>query len=464
VTQDRLRILVLAPDASPESITGPLIGYSQAQALARLHDVTIVVRSHREEVLRRRPGLLRGIEVVKLERLDRVFNWIVRRVFKNDFMTHAQTLTAFFRYPFCIAFEWQAWRQLRARIVGGEFDVVYRLLPIPAVLPSPFAFFLRKGPVPFVIGPISGGLPWPTGFSQAQYHRQWLSNFRGLYRYLPFARGTYRHAAAIIAGASQTHAEFAAHGDKVFFLLENGVHSSLCSPPVHGPESDGPLELIFVGSLTPVKGCDLALRGAATLLRDDSARLTIVGDGPERRRLEQLTRSLGVEKAVRFCGFLAHREAMERLRLADVLVFPSVRDNNPAVVFEALAAGAVPVVADFGGPGDIVRKEFGYKLSLTNEADVVSQIEKILTGLGQDRSRLERLRQRAMSHASESLTWDAKAHTLTEIMLWVLRRGPKPNLPPPNGVSLRHIRADLGGIAPTTITTSNSSVRRHLLE
>ena len=37
-----------------------------------------------------------------------------------------------------------------------------------AVLPSPFAFFLRKGPIPFVIGPINGGLPWPSGFQAAR--------------------------------------------------------------------------------------------------------------------------------------------------------------------------------------------------------------------------------------------------------------------------------------------------------
>jgi hypothetical protein len=51
--------------------------------------------------------------------------------------------------------------------MAGDFDVVLRLLPISSVLASPFAFFLRRGPIPFVIGPINGGLPWPLGFSQA---------------------------------------------------------------------------------------------------------------------------------------------------------------------------------------------------------------------------------------------------------------------------------------------------------
>jgi len=59
----------------------------------------------------------------------------------------SQALTAF-GYPFSLAFEWLAWRQLRRQIKAGEFDVVLRILPMSAVIPSPFAFFLRKGQYP----------------------------------------------------------------------------------------------------------------------------------------------------------------------------------------------------------------------------------------------------------------------------------------------------------------------------
>ena len=77
-------------------------------------------------------------------------------------------------------------------------------------------------------------------------------------------------------------------------------------------------------------------------------------------------------------GWLRHGEVMQRLGAADVLVFPSIHEFGGGVVFEALALGAVPVVADFGGPGDIVHSGVGFKVPLTNEDDVVFQIEKIL--------------------------------------------------------------------------------------
>ncbi|MGB8772125.1 MAG: glycosyltransferase family 4 protein [Candidatus Korobacteraceae bacterium] len=424
----RLRILLLAPGANPETISAYLVSYCHAEALAHLHDVTLVIQSGSEEAVRRARAPFRTIEVIRQPWLDRIFAWTLRRVFKYNYRT--QVLTAFM-YPFSVAFECGAWRRLRTRIIAGDFDVVLRILPIVPVLPSAFAFFLRKGPIPFVIGPINGSLPWPPGFSQADNQKQWISGLRNLYRFLPFARSTYRHATAIMAGSSHTYAEFAAYRDKLFFLPENGVSRSTCLGAAPDPERNGKLELIFVGNLVPYKACDLGLRSAAPLLRRDSAHFTVLGDGPERSRLEHLAQALGVEKAVSFCGFVDHEEVLRRLRSADVLVFPSVREFGGGVVFEALAVGAVPVVADFGGPGDIVHPEVGRKVSLTDESDVVSRMEKILTGLAQDRDLLNRLRQQGLSYARERLTWDAKAQSTTRVLNWALRRGPKPDLPPP---------------------------------
>ena len=71
------------------------------------------------------------------------------------------------------------------------------------------------------------------------------------------------------------------------------------------------------------------------------------------------------------------------MRSADVLVFPSVRDFGAGVVFEALAVGAVPVVADFGGPGDIVHPEVGYKVPLTNESEWCRRWKRFWPNLAQ---------------------------------------------------------------------------------
>jgi glycosyltransferase involved in cell wall biosynthesis len=424
----RLRILLLGPDCNPETVSIPYVTYSHAAALAELHDVTLAARAPVEKPLRSAKAAFRAIEVVRMPLLERIFAWSLRRIFKYNYDT--QVLTAF-GIPFSVAFEWYAWRQFRRRIFAGEYDVVLRLVPMSPAMPSPFAFFLRRGPIPFVLGPLNGGLPWPSGFTQLEKQKEWISNLRSLYRYVPFARSTYRHATAIIAASSQTYSEFAKYCDKLFFVPEPGISRSLCLDESRKSDPGAKLELIFVGGLVPRKACDLALRAAAPLLRSDGARFTVVGDGWERQRYEELAKSLGIEKAVEFCGWVKHAEVLQRLRSADVMVFPSIRDNGAGIVFEALGSGAVPIVADFGGPGDIVRPDVGFKVPLTTENEIVSQIENILTELARNRELLNRLRERGIAYARERLTWDAKAQSTTRVLNWAVRRGPKPDLPPP---------------------------------
>jgi glycosyltransferase involved in cell wall biosynthesis len=436
---NRLRILLLAPECNPESISTALIGYEHAEALARLHTVTLVVRAKNEAAVRRIGGTFHAIEPISLPLLDRLHAWALRRIFKYDY--GRQSLTAA-TYPYQIAFEWRAWQRLRREIRLGEFDVVLRILPIVSVLPSPFAFFLRNGPIPFVIGPLNGGLPWPKGFRQLDNQRRaagyWVSNLRGLYRHLPFAQSTYTKAAAIITASSHTYAEFQAHGEKVFFVPgENGLKAARFNTPLRARRRpDAPLELVFVGRLIPLKACDLALQAAAHLLRSGSARFTVVGDGPERDSLQALTKSLGVEHAVSFSGWLAAPDTLRRIGEADVMIFPSLREFGGTVVFEALALGTVPVVADFGGPGDIVTPQVGYKVPLTNEHDMVQRLASILTHLTADREHLEDLRREGARYARNCLTWDAKVRQVSDVLQWVTGRGPRPTLLPPKRVPL----------------------------
>src|SRR5688572_10228490 len=132
-----LRVLILAPECNPESSTTPLLAYEHAEALARLHTVTLVVRAKNVEPVLRAKGPFHTVIPIALPWLDRLYAWALRRIFKYDY--GRQSLTAA-EYPYQIAFEWRAWRALHEQIRLHEFDVVLRLLPVVSVLPSPFAF------------------------------------------------------------------------------------------------------------------------------------------------------------------------------------------------------------------------------------------------------------------------------------------------------------------------------------
>lgn len=241
----------------------------------------------------------------------------------------------------------------------------------------------------------------------------------------------YRRAKAIIAGSSQTYSEFSAYREKLFFVPENGLSQSLLDYAVSKRPHQGKIELIYVGRLIPYKAPDVAVRAAAELLRQGRAKMTIVGDGPERSEMARLVESLGVGEDVSFVGWLSHSETMHVLQQADVMIFPSIREFGGGVVFEALALGVVPVVVDYGGPGDIIHSKVGYKVALTNEHDMIAQIEKILFNLTQDRTLLAQLQEQGMQYAKQCLSWDGKARIVSEILCWVVGRSSKPNLPPP---------------------------------
>ena len=422
----RLRVLVLAPDCNPEMVSIPFVSYSHAAALARIHDITLVVQERAEAPVRRARAPFHAIEVVRMRKLQRIFDWCFRTFLKGNYDTQALTALS---YPFGVAFEWFAWRQLRGRIFSGDFDVVLRVLPMTPTLPSPFSYLLRKGPIPFVLGPLNGGLRSAPGFSQAD-EQKWTFGIRNLYRRMPYARSTYRYASAVILATSHMQTEFAEHRDKLFFIPENGIARSLCSSDSRNPERSGKLELIFVGGFVRRKACYLGLRAAAKVLREGLAHFTLIGDGPERSALEDLVRSLGIENSVTFSGWLKHPDVLRHLRSADVVVLPAVREGGGGVVFEALACGAVPVILDYGGPGDIVHPEVGYKISVSDEDAVISQMEQVLCELARDRVLLTRLRQQGMTYARECLTWEAKAYSTSLVLDWAVQRGPKPDLPP----------------------------------
>src|SRR5688572_23932546 len=124
----RLRVLVLGSECHPVQVSIPFVTYSHAAALAELHDVTLVAGEPVADDLRRAEAPFRAIEVVRMPLLERLRAFIARKIHP------ASQIKTILEYPFAVAFEWQAWRQLRRRIFAGEFDVVLRVIPMAAVL------------------------------------------------------------------------------------------------------------------------------------------------------------------------------------------------------------------------------------------------------------------------------------------------------------------------------------------
>ena len=104
----------------------------------------------------------------------------------------------------------------------------------------------------------------------------------------------------------------------------------------------------FIGRLVDQKGCEYLLQAAPAILQaHPDARFLLVGDGPERARLESMARELDIDNAVVFTGYQADPAAM--IEAMDIVVMPSIYDPFPLVTLEAMILGRPVVGAAVGG-------------------------------------------------------------------------------------------------------------------
>jgi colanic acid/amylovoran biosynthesis glycosyltransferase len=143
--------------------------------------------------------------------------------------------------------------------------------------------------------------------------------------------------------------------------IYNGV--SLAAPGEPRSQAGPPFHLLALGRLVPKKGFAVLL-AACRLLSDQGLdfRLTLAGDGPERRQLRELIHRQGLAGRVSLTGAVPHREVARLMAQADLLVMPSLiapsgdRDGIPNVILEALFC-EVPVLATaVSGIPEVIRE------------------------------------------------------------------------------------------------------------
>lgn len=165
-----------------------------------------------------------------------------------------------------------------------------------------------------------------------------------------------RNADACVAVDSMGSARLDAIGARRIEEIPTGFRIGAFSP---SPRPDAH-ELLYAGRLSREKGVDVLLDAfliARTI--DPTLTLRILGDGPERARLERRTHALRIDDAVTFCGAVPHSEVYAALLRARALVLPSRREGLPAAALEALAVGRPVIGTAVGGLPDLLAGRAG---------------------------------------------------------------------------------------------------------
>jgi glycosyltransferase involved in cell wall biosynthesis len=157
-----------------------------------------------------------------------------------------------------------------------------------------------------------------------------------------------------------------------------------------------------VGRLDRNKGTAVALEGIARLT-DVSA--VVVGDGPDRGKLERLVDERGLGERVRFTGRRPQGEVARYMAAADLLVFPSrLAEAGPLVVAQALACGTPVVASNVGAVPEMLGEDeaVGVLVRPGSASDVAQAVERLLA----DPVALAAMKEAARARALERFTVD----------------------------------------------------------
>ena len=154
----------------------------------------------------------------------------------------------------------------------------------------------------------------------------------------------------------------------------------------HGNNNDSPDEWAkpsnkvvgMVAQMTVDKGHDTLIHAAVDVIKAvPETKFLIVGDGPERGKIESLVESLDLSKHFQFVGF--QKEVVPYYRLMDTFVLPSRREGFPMVLLEAMQLGKSVVATDVGGVSEMVLHGInGYLCREGSSKEIANAIIKLL--------------------------------------------------------------------------------------
>lgn len=292
-----------------------------------------------------------------------------------------------------------AWRLARRK----RYDIVHVHWPMPHAL---FGWAAQRA---------SGARVVATFYS---VEVRWIS--RGMPALKAFLRWTIRFPDRVVAISRATANEIQSLVAVPVEVIPYTV--ALPSSPAAHPEGDR-FRVLFVGRLVERKGVDVLLRALASLRDLPQAEGVIVGDGPERQRLQALSHELGLDGRVTFTGRIPDDELRRQYAIASVFVLPAIVDVRGdteglgVVLLEAMNSRIPVIASDAGGIVDIVEHERSGLLVPAGDADALASA---MRRLATDRSFARRLGEAGHRHLTEHFTWDSIVSRWTSIYESVL--------------------------------------------
>lgn len=411
-----IKVLLIIEQCNPDWSSVPLVAYRFYEQISQFVNVHLVTHQ------RNQAALDKVIEKVNV-------TYIPESSFTKPYYKIVSKVTSIGRinwplrntltYPIYEEFNQKVYQQFKIAVEQGEYDLVHVITPMMPRYPVKLIQACKE--TPFILGPVNGGVPFPNGFKKVARQESAQFNFlRTLGRYLiPNYIKIYKQADYILAGSSYTlkllKRLFQIPDNCIQIFYENGISEEFLLDGQKS-KSNNNINLLFVGRLVPYKGADMLIEAVNKIEEaiKDRITVTIVGDGSERKKLEQKVEALNVKSIVTFTGWVTQEETKAYYQESDIFCFPSVREFGGAVVLEAMACGLPCIVVNNGGIGEYVTEETGYKIDPHSRSYVVEQLTVKIKELIHNPELREQMSLKAVERA-KGFTWQNKGKAIVEL-------------------------------------------------
>lgn len=410
-----MKVLLSAYACEPRQGSEPGVGWNVVREIAKYHQVwvftSIAHRSGIEAELTSNP--LPNVHFVYLDPLGWTYDWTNQEKgvqWKLNLHYYLWQIRAYF-----VA------RSLHRQI---GFDVIHHVTYVQYARPS----FLSLLPLPFIWGPVGGGEFAPKAFwqdfsSYGKVYETLREMDRRLFERDPFVRLTARRSILSIATTEDTAERLRKMGARnVQVFSQVGLPEEEIACLAQHAISDGsPMRFVSMARLLHWKGFHLGLRAFAEANLPE-AEYWILGDGPERERLQELAEKLGITNQVKFWGRLSRDETLFKLRECLALVHPSLHDSGGWVCLEAMAAGLPVICLDLGGPATQVTEETGFKIRAHTPEQAVCDLAEAIVRLVKDQGLRVRMGQAGQKRVREAYGWEIKGKFLVQLYEQILNQ------------------------------------------
>lgn len=173
----------------------------------------------------------------------------------------------------------------------------------------------------------------------------------------PYAKSVLKYIDELTA-VSEAAADYLRHlSDRPIDIIPNAIDLNSYKAPRTRDDSGKVKTIFYIGRLEARKGVKYLIKAFAELLKTKpDVRLVVGGDGPDRRKLEQLVAELGVQENVKFLGYMSTKDKIHRLRTADLFCAPALYGESFGIVLlEAMGCGLVTVAGDNPGYSSVMK-------------------------------------------------------------------------------------------------------------